>query len=119
MNNVAAENMAVDDLQNHLFVNAVGANLISISYTAGKPTLVKPVADAAIQLFKNETTSDAVSQAQQILKLYEQERTTNEQQMNKSINSLSSYIQDRPNINPNGTPQDPTYVQLQQQRATD
>lgn len=119
MNNVAAENAAVDDLQKHLFVNAVGAHLISVSYTAGKPTFVKPVVDAAIQLFKDETTSDAVNQAQQTLKLYEQERTTDEQQMNKSKDALSSYIQDHPSINPNGTTQDPTYVQLQQQYATD
>lgn len=116
--NLIAEGNAVDDIQKKLMVEAVGAHLIKVSYTASKPTYVKSVVSAAVDLFNEQSTSEGLAQAEQTKKLYEQQLVTATQDMNASQDALDSYVQAHPDVLRTNS-NDPTYNSLQQQLITD
>lgn len=116
--NLVAEANAVDDIQKKLIVEAVGAHLIKVSYTASKPTYVKAVVSSAIELFNEQSTSEGLAQAEQTKKLYEQQLTSATNDMNSSKDALDSYVQAHPDVLRTNS-NDPTYNTLQQQLITD
>lgn len=118
MPNVASEDLTVADIQKNLAVDADGAHLINVKYTTNKPTYCQAVVSAAIQLFREQTSSDAQNQLDQQLKVYQQDRANAEQTMNKSKDALSQYVQAHPDVSRNGA-NDPAYNALQLQYQSD
>lgn len=118
MPNVAAEDQIVYEIQKNLAVDAAGAHLINVKFTANKPTYCQAVVSAAIQLFREQTTSDAQAQLAQTLKVYEKDRDSAQQAMTASKDALSKYVQDHPDSTRTGS-NDPTYSALQLQYSSD
>jgi hypothetical protein len=119
MPTTAAEDEAVTSIQRHLLVEATGPHLVRITCTGDKTNHCKDIISNTVQLFIAELDAGQARQADVALQLYEQQRTTYEQEMNTSRDAYNQYIADHPTVATGNNVIDPDFAELQQQYLAD
>ena len=108
----------IDDLNKNLRVDAAGSNLIKLTYTGDKPEYCQQIISQTIQTFVAQQNANRMQQAEIALTVAQDQIDNSGQQLAKSKEALTKYIQDHPGSGTRDVP-DPTYTDLEKQYNDD
>jgi uncharacterized protein involved in exopolysaccharide biosynthesis len=126
MNVPAADKQRLNDalyneISGKVLVTASSTNLIVITYSNKSPTVATKVVQAVITNFGQQSATNATTEGQQLLKIYQGRLAAAQQEVDTATRAAAQYLRDH-NLTPATGALDPQYqtlsVQADQARAT-